>query len=175
MPRQLRYSVAMSLDGYIAGPNGEFDWIPMDPDHDFAGQWAQVDTLLMGRKTFEIMKHSPKRKKKPSDKNLVVCSKTLDPKIWRYITILPEVTADAINALRAGPGKDIWLFGGGELFRSLAALGLVDTVEVGVIPIMLGGGVPALPPPASRVNLTLVNHKVYPKTGMLGLEYAVRK
>ena len=112
--RRIRYQVAMSLDGFIAGPNGEFDWIPMDPDHDFAAEWAQVDTLLMGRKTFDVMKHSPKRKKKPSDKTLVVCSKTLDPKIWRHITIISDVTAAAINALRAGPGKDIWLFGGGE-------------------------------------------------------------
>ena len=173
--RRIRYQVAMSLDGFIAGPNGEFDWIPMEPDFDFAAHFAQFDTLFMGRKTFELMKHGPKRKQGPFDKTTVVFSKTMDPKIWRHITIVSDVTAASVNALRAALGKDIWLFGGGELFRSLSALGLVDTVEVGVIPIMLGGGVPALPPPSSRVNLQLVRHQAYPKTGMVGLEYEIRR
>src|SRR6266498_1461744 len=51
--RKIRYAVAMSLDGYIAGPNGEADWIGIDPEVDFAAIWAQFDTLLMGRRTYE--------------------------------------------------------------------------------------------------------------------------
>ena len=69
----------------------------------------------------------------------------------------------------------MWLFGGGELFRSLLDLGLVDTIEVGVIPVILGGGIPLLPPPASRARLTLTNHRAYPKTGTVSLEYAVKR
>ena len=76
--------------------------------------------------------------------------------------------------LRKNPGKDIWLFGGGSLFRSLAEAGLVDTVEVAVIPILLGAGIPLLPSPAERIKLTLAAHKVY-KTGSVALEYAVHK
>ena len=53
MPRRLRYQVAMSLDGFIAGPRGEYDWIPADPDIDFAGIFEQFDTAIMGRKTFQ--------------------------------------------------------------------------------------------------------------------------
>ena len=72
----------------------------------------------------------------------------------------------------AEPGKDIWLFGGGSLFRSLLAARLVDTVEVAVIPVLLGGGIPLLPPPTQQAKLRLVGNKVY-KTGIVSLEYAV--
>jgi len=77
-------------------------------------------------------------------------------------------------ALKQSAGKDIWLFGGGVLFRSLVAAGLVDTVEVAIIPVLLGDGIALLPDPAKRVHLELTSHKVYP-TGILGLEYAVRR
>jgi len=68
---------------------------------------------------------------------------------------------------------DVWLFGGGSLFRSLAELGLVDTVEVAVIPVLLGEGVPLLPAPTKRVTLKLTGHKVYETTGRVALQYAV--
>ena len=77
-----------------------------------------------------------------------------------------------MTALRAEWGKDIWLFGGGSLFRSLLDAGLVDTVEVAVMPVLLGGGIPLLPPPAERAKLKLTGQKVY-KAGIVLLEYAV--
>jgi dihydrofolate reductase len=76
--------------------------------------------------------------------------------------------------LRSKPGKDIWLWGGGSLFRSFAELGLVDTVEVAVIPVLLSEGVPLLSPPAKRVTLKLTGHKLHAKTGTMSLEYAVQ-
>jgi dihydrofolate reductase len=79
-----------------------------------------------------------------------------------------------VAALRAEPGKDIWLFGGGLLFRSLLDARLVETVEVGVMPVLLGGGIPLLPPPAKETKLKLTSYKVYEKTGIVGLEYAVQ-
>ena len=75
--------------------------------------------------------------------------------------------------LRRKPGKDIALFGGGELFRSLLAAGLVDELHFNVIPVLLGGGVPMLPPPAGRARLRLKQHRIYEKSGTIGLEYAV--
>jgi dihydrofolate reductase len=75
--------------------------------------------------------------------------------------------------LKAEPGKPIALFGGGDLFRSLLAAGLVDGVEVSLIPILLGGGIPLLPTPASRVTLKLRSQKVYKTTGTIGLEYDI--
>jgi dihydrofolate reductase len=78
-----------------------------------------------------------------------------------------------VRALREKPGKDIAVFGGGELFRSLLGAGLVDRVEVGVIPVLLGGGIPLLPAPAERAKLKLVKHHLYEKTGIVRLEYEV--
>ena len=78
------------------------------------------------------------------------------------------------DSLKARPGKDVWLFGGGNLFRQLADAGLVDTVEVAVIPILLGGGIP-LAPPGQRILLTLAGHQLYSKTGTVLLEYAVTR
>jgi dihydrofolate reductase len=90
------------------------------------------------------------------------------------VTIVPpDQAAETVSALRAAPGKDIWLFGGGELFRSLAEAGLVDTVEVGVMPVLLGGGIPLFPPPAPQLTLTLTKHRLYEKTGIISLQYAI--
>ena len=77
--------------------------------------------------------------------------------------------------LRTTPGKDISLFGGGDLFRSLLASGLVDEVSVAVIPVLLGGGVPLLPPPADRAKLTLSSHRVYGRTGTVRLDYQIAR
>ncbi len=172
--RRVRYAVASSVDGYIAGPNGEADWIIMDPDIDFKAIWKQFDTLLIGRRTFEVMTGGKKKGGATPGVKTFVFSRTLRQKDYPKVTIVAEKAEEKVAALKAEPGKDIWLFGGGELFRSLLAAGLVDTVEVGVIPVLLGGGIPLLPPPADRAKLSLVAHKVYNKTGIVSLEYAVR-
>jgi dihydrofolate reductase len=78
-----------------------------------------------------------------------------------------------VTELRSKPEKDIALFGGGELFRSLLAAGLVDRVELSLIPVLLGGGIPLLPSPAGRALLKLRNQRWYQKTGTVGLEYDI--
>lgn len=169
--RRVRYVVAMSLDGYIAGPEGEADWILMDPDIDFGALFAQFDTFLLGRRTFEWMARSGGGAGSPGAKT-VVFSRTLRQEDYPEVTIVAEQPEEALAALRAEPGKDIWLFGGGLLFRSLVEKGLVDTVEVAVIPVLLGGGIPLFPPPASKVKLALTGHRIY-KTGIVSLAYTV--
>ena len=173
--RQVRYQVAASLDGYIAGPNGEADWIPMDPDIDFAALFAQFDTLLMGRKTFAGMTKGRKSGGAAFGMKTVVFSRTLQPADHKGVTIVADGLPEAVAALKAAPGKDLWLFGGGELFRSLAALGLVDRVEIALVPVMLGAGVPLFPAPGPRVPLTLDNQRLYKKSGIVLLEYSVTK
>ncbi len=169
--RRIRYAVAMSLDGYIAGPNGEADWIIMDPDIDFAALFEQFDTFLLGRGTFEAMGRGGQGGS-PGMKTLVF-SRTLRQRDYPKVTIVGADAEATLTALRAEPGKDVWLFGGGSLFRSLLDAGLVDTVEVAVMPVLLGGGIPLLPPPAKQTKLKLTGHKVY-KTGIVSLEYSVQ-
>jgi dihydrofolate reductase len=172
--RKVVYGGAMSLDGFIAGPNGEYDWIVMDPDVDFSQMMARYDTFLIGRKTFEAMRRlGTDAPPTPGIQNIVF-SRTLNPKDYPGITI----SADAepvVKELRTKRGKDIALFGGGELFRSLLAAGLVDQVGVSLIPVLLGGGIPFLPFPAGRTRLKLRTHRIYEKTGTIGLEYDIQR
>ena len=180
--RRVRYQVAASLDGYVAGPHGEADWIPMDPDIDFGALFAQFDTLLMGRRTFQatVPQSKPGKKTKKTQTSggafgmkTVIFSRTLNPADYPGVEIVSDDPAAAIARLKATPGKDLWLFGGGDLFRSLASLGLVDRVEIALVPVMLGGGVPLFPTSTSRVPLKLDKQRTYEKSGIVLLEYDV--
>lgn len=171
--RRVRYNVAASLDGYIAGPFGEFDWIPEDPTVDFGAIFARIDTVLIGRKSYEstLAAGAPPWR---AGTRVYVFSRTLRPEAYPDATIVREDAGAVVAALRAEPGEgEIWLFGGGELFASLLAAGQVDAVEVTIAPILLGGGVPLLPPGrAQRARLELRRTKRYP-SGLVSLLYAV--
>ena len=175
--RRIRYGVAMSLDGFIAGPNGEYDWIEPDPDFDFAELWAQFDTLLMGRRTYDVAVTRLGESAFQGMK-VVVASRTLRAAEHPGITVLPEVTKASLQSLRAQPGepaqpeKDIWLMGGGVLFRTLIELQEVDRIELSVKPVLLGSGIPLLPPPSPRIKLKLLENKIY-RSGMVRVIYAV--
>jgi dihydrofolate reductase len=168
--RRVRYQVAMSLDGYIAGPNGEADWIISDPEIDFRALFAQFDTFLVGRKTFQAMAGGGMSAGRGT--KTIVFSRTLKPRDYPGVTIVSDRIEETVTALRAETGKDIWLFGGGSLFRSLLDAGVVDSVEVAIVPVLLGDGIPLLPAPAHRASLKLTGHKIY-KSGIALMEYAV--
>ena len=170
--RPVRYNVAASLDGYIAGPDGEHDWIPQDPTVDFAGLFAAVDTVLLGRHSYEMMR-AQGTSPWPAGARVFVFSRTLTPDAHPGVTVVGDGAAETVAALRAEPGAgEIWLFGGGALFGALLAAGQVDAVEVTVVPVLLGGGVPLLPPGTPRTALRLTHSHVYP-SGMVALHYDV--
>jgi dihydrofolate reductase len=169
--RRLRYGVAMSLDGFIAGPNGEYDWIVSDPEIDFAAMFAQYDTLLMGRLTYEVASERSKSWESFGQRWIVV-SRTMKPEEHPGITILSTGVQEAVAAMKRQPGKDIWLFGGGILFRHLLDAGLMDTVEVAVMPVLLGSGTPLLPE-GQRQTLHLEESKALP-SGILLVSYSIK-
>lgn len=145
--RKLRYNVAMSLDGYIAGPNGEYDWIPSDPVLDsgyMVELFGQFDLFVMGRKTFETIQAQGDQNPLRNEK-VVVFSTTLQDTDDEMLTITSKCPEEVIPPLKSLPGKDLWLFGGGVLFRSLLDAGLADTVEVALVPVLLGSGIKLVP------------------------------
>jgi dihydrofolate reductase len=170
--RKVRYNVAASLDGYIADPSGGYDWIPHDPAVDFGALFANVDTVLLGRRSYEVARGEPATPW-PTGARVYVFSRTLDPADHPGVTVVRDDAAGTVAALRAEPGTgEIWLFGGGNLFGSLLAAGQVDAIEVTVVPVLLGGGVALLPPGADRTALALTHSRVYP-SGMVALHYGV--
>jgi dihydrofolate reductase len=169
--RRVVYSVAMSLDGYIADPQGGYDWIVMDPEIDFDALFKRYDAVLMGRKAYDAAKQSGYGMPKPET---YVFSKTLQQATAPDVTVSND-PRKTIPALKRQKGKDIWLWGGGELFRSVLELGLVDQLEVAIIPVLLGDGLPLLPRTGTRARLKLAGQKLYKKTGTLMLNYEVRR
>lgn len=168
--RRVRLSVAMSLDGFIATPDGGYDWIPMDPEIDFAELFSEFDTVLMGRKSYEAAQ-AQGQVGMPGMKAFVF-SRSLRAEDHPDVTV-SRSPAETVRLLRAQPGKDLWLFGGGELFRSFLEAHLVDQIEVAVVPVLLGAGLPLLPGGALRSRLTLVSHRLYRTTGTMLFTYSV--
>jgi dihydrofolate reductase len=171
--RRLRYQVATSLDGYIAGPNGELDWIVQDPDINFSELFREFDAAVMGRKTFTAMLTQSTGVMPGLD--VVVYSNTLRPTEYPEVTVINSDPVKHIQSLKAKSGKDIWLFGGGALFRTLLEADVVDTVEPAVIPVLLGSGVPMLPAPYLKTTLVLTTHRVYRESGTMLLQYSIRR
>jgi dihydrofolate reductase len=169
--RRVLYRVAVSVDGYIAGPHGEVDWIAQDPAVDLAKVYESVDTILMGRRTYELTRQ-PGAPPWPRGWQIYVFSGTLKPEEHPGVTVVSADAGPRVAALRAAPGREIWLFGGGSLFRSLLVAKQVDLVELMVMPVLLGGGIPLLEAGAPLTRLALEDVQRYP-SGLLGLRYRV--
>ncbi|MDX1662079.1 MAG: dihydrofolate reductase family protein [Gemmatimonadota bacterium] len=168
--REVIYSVAASLDGYIADPDGAYDWIPHEEAIDWDGFLARFDTVVMGRGTWEVLAREGRGP--TAGKRTIVVSTTLEDVGDDEVTLVGEDAAGAVRELREEDGEAIWLMGGGKLFGSLLDEGLVDGVEVAVVPVLLGGGIPLLPEGHDRTRLELVDSTIYP-SGIAMLRYAV--
>jgi dihydrofolate reductase len=169
--RRVLYRVAVSVDGYIAGPRGELDWIVHEPAVDFAKVYESVDTVLLGRRTYELTRQ-PGAPAWPRGWQIYVFSRTLTPEEHPGVTVVSADAGPRVAALRAAPGREIWLFGGGSLFRSLLVAKQVEVIEVAVMPVLLGGGIPLLEEGAPLTRLALEHVERYP-SGLLSLRYRV--
>jgi dihydrofolate reductase len=125
----------------------------------------------MGRKTYEVMTAQGGHGKIPG-LEVIVFSRTLRPATYPGVRIVRDDPREVVSKLKMKTGRDVWLFGGGVLFRLLLDAGLVDTVEVAVIPVLLGSGIPLLPPGATT-KLILSDHRVLPASGIVALSYSI--
>ena len=169
--RRVHYRVATSLDAFIAGPNGEIDWIVQDPSVDFATVYSGYDTVLLGRRTYELTRQ-PGAPPWPAGWRIYVFSRSLNPADHPGVTVVNGDAGHTVAGLRAEQGKDVWLFGGGELFASLVSEGLVDAIELAVMPVLLGQGVPLLGA-APRLHLKLT-HSASSTVGIVNLHYELQ-
>ena len=173
--RRVRYGVGMSLDGYIADPGGGMDWLVSDKTYDSSGFFCSIDTAIMGRITFDVARRHGMKGAYPGLRTFI-CSRTLRAADHPEVTIVDDAVA-TIASLRREPGKDIWVVGGGVLLRDLLAANAVDTIEIGLSPVLLGQpGAPLLapvPPLPHPVRLELTRSETLP-SGLLVLEYAVQ-
>ncbi|MBW7932100.1 MAG: dihydrofolate reductase [Gemmatimonadaceae bacterium] len=170
--RLVRYNVAASLDGFIATEDGGYDWIPHDDTIDFVSLFKNVDTVLLGRTTYELVLTQPERAWSASTR-VYVFSSTLRASEHPDVTVVPDRAAEVVAALRAEPGTgDIWLFGGAKLFSSLLAAGQVDRIEISVAPVLLGSGIPVNMPRTPQKRLALIGTTPYP-SGLVTLNYRV--
>ncbi len=152
MTRRVMYQVAMSLDGYIAGPKGDHTWITMDPAIDFIAQCRQFDTAIMGRTTYAnaVAMHGDAAL---PGLDVVVFSRTLERGQLRGGTLVRTDVRDVVREMKAMPGSDIWLFGGGALTGQLLDARLIDCIDVAIMPVTLGEGTQCVPSCGSRCDL----------------------
>src|SRR5687768_5728038 len=168
---KLVYSVAASLDGYIAGPKGEYDWITVDPEIDFEAMYAGFGGIVMGRRSYQVFADTGGAPGPALP--TYVYSTTLPEGVRGGITFVRDAVSHVRMLKAQGEGKPLWLWGGGNLFRQLADAGLVDGIEIAIIPVVLGDGLPLIEKPGSRLRLELRGHRLYKATGTLFLQYDI--
>ena len=152
--RKVTYGAAVSLDGYIAGPDEALDWLQWSDDARKISveSWKGVDTILMGRKTYEFARKSGGGG--PSKMKTYIFSTTMT-EAPEGAELVSEDPAGFVRDLKAQPGGDMIVLGGGELASVLIAGGAVDEVGLNLHPVLLGGGVPMFAPRCGRVSLEL--------------------
>jgi dihydrofolate reductase len=178
-PRRILLDLAVTLDGFIEGPKGEVDWCIMDPDMDFNNFLNHIDTILYGRKSYDLWgQYTPDIEVSDTEKEIwelvhskekYVFSKT-QKESENNVKFINENIVEEVIKLKNKPGKDIWLYGGASLITTFLNLGLVDEFRLSVHPIILGEGKPLFIDIKQRVNLKLVETKRFP-SGVVQLCY----
>jgi len=168
--RRVILNVAVSLDSFIEGPNGEYDWCFADQDYGMTEFFSQIEIIFMGRKSYDLIKRTGDINAFPQYK--FVFSDTLVPEENPAVEIIRKADfLSEVQKIRTSPGGDIWLFGGAELVSAFVQAGLVDELLLSIHPILLGSGKPLFEH-IGRTNLQFMGSKSY-SSGLLQARYGL--
>lgn len=177
--RRIILDLAVTLDGFIEGPNGEVDWCIMDSEMGFIDFLNQIDTILYGRKSYNLWgQFTPENEDSDMEKEMwdIIHRKekyvfsTTQKGTDNKATFISDDIAEEVAQLKKKPGKDIWLYGGAGLITTFMNLGLVDEFRLSVHPVILGEGRPLFTDLKQRVNLKLVRTRNF-SSGVVQLIY----
>lgn len=177
--RRIILDLAVTLDGFIEGENGEVDWCIMDPDMGFTNFLNQIDTILYGRKSYDLWgQYIPKTEDSDSEKEIWELVHSKEKYVFSRTQIgtdhralfINESILEEVNKLKNKPGKDIWLYGGASLITTFINLGLVDEFRLSIHPVILGEGKPMFIDIKRRLNLKMVNQRTF-SSGVVQLIY----
>lgn len=177
--RKIVLDLAVSLDGYIEGLNGEVDWCIMDEDMNFNDFLNDIDTILYGRKSYDLWgQYTPGNDVSDTEKEMweivhskkkYVFSNTLT-KIDNNVMLIKDNISEEVNKIKNEPGKDIWLYGGASLITTFIKQGFIDEYRLSVHPVILGAGKPLFIDIKERIGLKLVNTRTF-SSGVVQLCY----
>jgi dihydrofolate reductase len=178
-PRRIILDLAVTLDGFIEGKNGEVDWCIMDSEMGFINFLNQIDTILYGRKSYDLWgQFTPEIEDTDTEKEIWELVHSKEKYVFsrtqkgtdNKATFINDNILDEVNKLKNKPGRDIWLYGGASLITTFINLGLVDEFRLSVHPVILGEGKPLFIDIKQRVNLKIVNTKTF-SSGVVQLIY----
>lgn len=176
--KKIILNLAVTLDGFIEGPNGEIDWCIMDDDMNFESFIESIDTLFYGRVSYDAWGNfQPDENSSQAEqgmwqgihsKNKFVFSR--QNRTDEKATYITSDIANRVAEIKQQPGKDIWLYGGANLIKTFINLGLIDIYKISVHPIALGSGKPLFEDLKNRIGLKLIQTRVF-KSGVVELTY----
>jgi dihydrofolate reductase len=171
--RKVTFGGANSLDNYIARSDEKLDWLLWGDEAAavMADYWKTIDTVLMGRKTYEFAARSGQGTGYAGIKNYVFSRTLKDAPAG--VTIVRADAAEFVRGLKSQEGKDICLMGGGELARSLFEAGLIDEIGFNIHPVLLGSGIPLFHAMSRQIDLELVECRPF-KNGCVYVSYRVK-
>ncbi len=168
--RKVILGLGISLDGYIARPDGSVDFLFMPKYYSMAPFFKTIDAAIMGRKTYDAALKMGGGSFGGSSMATYVMSRSLPVGVRNGAHFVKQSPAPLVRTLRAKPGKNIWLMGGGELARAFLKADLVDELYLGVVPVLIGAGIPLFPAGFPQREFELMENKTYSK-GMIALKY----
>jgi dihydrofolate reductase len=170
--RKLILSVATTLDGFIEGPHGEYDWCFTDQDYGLSDLLNRVDSAFLGRKTYELTKMMDSNDESGlPDLKQYIFSTTLK-NVKEGETLIDSNILEEVEKIKNQNGRDIWLFGGANLTTTMLNLCLVDEISLAVHPILLGIGKPLFSNVNQIIKLALISSQSY-STGLVTLNYNI--